>query len=395
MTGNDLLAIRKRLDAEEKKRLSPYACFSSDAIRRHEDANIDQGHRQNYALDADRVLHSLAYTRYIDKTQVFSLLEDDHITHRVLHVQLVSKIARSMGRLLGLNEDLIEAVAMGHDIGHPPFGHDGESYLSEKCLEHKLGPFLHNVQSVRFLERLENRGRGLNLSLQVLDGVLCHDGEVHTVRLQAKPDKNFESLEKEQAAKLADKNYNLVPMTLEGCVVRIADTVAYIGRDLEDAIRLGLVSREDVPREAARVLGSSNGTIVYRLVDDILRNSAGKPWVGFTPEIAEALRELKKFNYDNIYLNPKIKTQHHKIRRMVHDLFEHYLEELQTENRSSGIFREFVDLMEQDYLDSCSPPEMVRDYLAGMTDEHLLRSYGDLLWPERLSGDKLRGERRH
>ena len=391
MTENDLLAIRKKLDAEEKNRLSPHACLSISAVRREKEDIIEHGHRQNFALDADRVLHSLAYTRYIDKTQVFSLLDDDHITHRVLHVQLVSKIARSMGRLLGLNEDLIEAVAMAHDIGHPPFGHDGEGYLSEKCLEHGLGPFLHNVQSVRFLERLENRGRGLNLSLQVLDGVLCHDGEVHTVKLRAKAGKGFDDLEREQKAKLKDKKYDLVPMTLEGCVVRIADTVAYIGRDLEDAIRLGLVHRDDLPVGVTNVLGASNGTIVYRLVDDILRNSAGNPWVGFSPEIGEALRALKQFNYDRIYLNPKIKTQHHKIRRMVHHLFDYNLAELRKGNHKSAIYREFLDNMDPEYVESFSGPEMVRDYLAGMTDDHLLRSYGELLWPQRLSGDLLRG----
>lgn len=379
-----LLEARKRLDAEEETRLSPHACLSRRALRRQEDPGAELGHRQHFALDADRVLHSLAYTRYIDKTQVFSLLRDDRITHRVLHVQLVSKIGRTVGRHLGLNEDLIEAMSLAHDIGHPPFGHDGETFLSQKCLEHGIGPFLHNVQSVHFLERLEKGGRGLNLSLQVLDGVLCHDGEVHTPQLAPERERDFAGLDRLMAAKTADPGAPLIPMTLEGCVLRIVDTVAYVGRDLEDAIRLKIVRRQDLPREVSRVLGDTNGTIVYRLVEDLIVASRGRGRVGFSPEIGAALADLKRFNLERIYLNPVIKSQHPKIRAGFHRLFDQYLEDLARQRRDSRIFRDFLDQMAPDYLQARRPAEAVRDFIAGMTDDYFLRCYRELVWPSEL-----------
>ena len=151
--------IKNQLDEAEKDNLSRYACLSKNAVRRIEEENILKGHRQSFSLDTDRILHSMAYSRYIDKTQVFYLVKNDHITHRVLHVQLVSKISRTIGRLLRFNEDLIEAIALGHDIGHAPFGHDGERFISKLSKEHGIGNFLHNLQSVRFLEKIEKKGR--------------------------------------------------------------------------------------------------------------------------------------------------------------------------------------------------------------------------------------------
>ena len=165
-----LLDLKNRLDEREQKHLCSLATLSRDGIRRLPTALTE--HRQAFAIDADRILHSRAYTRYIDKTQVFYMVSNDHITHRVLHVQLVSKIARTIGRFLRLNEDLIEAIALGHDIGHPPFGHDGEKELSLLCTEHGLPPFQHNVQSIQFLENLERNGQGWHLTLQTLDGIL-------------------------------------------------------------------------------------------------------------------------------------------------------------------------------------------------------------------------------
>src|SRR5512139_1057689 len=175
-----LLGLKEELNRRESSILSPQATPSTAAIHRRPEERVERGHRLNFSLDADRILHSLAYTRYIDKTQVFYLIDNDHITHRVLHVQLVSKVSRTIGRLLGLNEDLIEAVALGHDIGHPPFGHDGERFLSELCQGAGLGHFSHNVQGVRFLEHIERKGRGWNLTLQVLFCNVCDNTEIHT-----------------------------------------------------------------------------------------------------------------------------------------------------------------------------------------------------------------------
>jgi dGTPase len=379
-----LLKIRRRLEAEEEARLSPYACPSARAIRRRPDSAAESGHRLAFALDADRVLHSLAYTRYIDKTQVFSLMDNDHITHRVLHVQLVSKIGRTVGRLLGLNEDLIEAMALAHDIGHPPFGHDGEAFLSRKCEEHGLGPYLHNLQSVHFLEKVEKGGQGLNLSLQVLDGVMCHDGEVHTAGLRPQPGKTFAQLDQELSDKQSDPKLALTPMTLEGCVVRICDTVAYIGRDLEDAISVGLIRRQGIPAQVREVLGDTNGTIVYRLVEDLVRQSAGKPYVGFSAGVGEALDRLKRYNLENIYLDPRIKSQHPKIERAFDLLFERYLEDYEKGCQESPLLRDFLGSLSPEYQKTYPPASLVRDFLAGMTDEYFLRRYQDLTWPYRL-----------
>jgi dGTPase len=379
-----LSEIRAALDQEEEVRLSPWACRSRDAIRQREEGEVNRGHRQNFSVDTDRILHSLAYSRYIDKTQVFYLIRNDHITHRVLHVQLVSKIARTIGRLLRLNEDLIEAIALGHDIGHTPFGHDGERFLSELCKLHNIGRFLHNIQGVRFLQEIERKGRGWNLTLQVLDGILCHNGELHSQALEPQKGKDFEALGREVRQRMEDDSLDVWPMTLEGCVVRMADTISYIGRDIEDAIRLDLIRREDPPQRCRMVLGDTNGTIVYTLVEDLVSNSLDRPSVSFSIKVGTALRELKEFNEESIY--QKVKEQTPKIRLMFELLFEKYLRDLETGNEDSDIFRGYLDGMSQEYRGKTSTPEMVRDFIAGMTDEYFLNQCNKNLVPQRKTG---------
>lgn len=378
--------ICSRLNENEIKRLSPLATPSNQAIREHEDKQAETDHRQAFALDADRILHSLAYTRYIDKTQVFSLIPNDHITHRVLHVQLVSKIARTIGRVLALNEDLIEAIALGHDLGHPPFGHDGERYLSKLCERHDIGLFSHTWQAVHALRFLEKKGKGCNLTLQTLDGILCHDGELHLEAISPQRNKNFNTLEHEIQQKREKKGVRLNPMTLEGCVVRMADVISYIGRDVEDAIRLGLIQREDLPPEVVTVLCNTNGKIVYRLVEDLITQSQGKDEIRFSPRTSQALLVLKQFNYKHIYKNKKIKTQAHKIERLYEILFETFLQDLQTDRKSSVVFTEFLNGMQEDYIQRSKPAEIVRDFLAGMTDDYFLRTGRELLIPSELPG---------
>ena len=374
--------IKKKLDKAEEKRLSSFACLSSSAIRRIEEEKINKGHRQNFSLDTDRIMHSRAYSRYIDKTQVFYLIKNDHITHRVLHVQLVSKISRTIGRFLRLNEDLIEAIALGHDIGHAPFGHDGETFLSNISLKYNLGYFLHNLQSVRFLEKIERKGKGWNLSLQVLDGILCHDGELHSQALYPATGKNFLTLKEEIEVKKSDPSNDIFPMTLEGCVVRMADTISYIGRDIEDAIRLGFISREDLPRDCTDILGSTNGTIVYNLVEDLIANSLNKPYVSFSREVGGALKRLKDFNYMNIYKNELIWKQTPKIELMLSLLFDKYLQDIEKGDENSVIFSEFLEGMSTTYKDQTLPAEMVRDFIAGMTDDYFLRQCEKNLIPQ-------------
>jgi len=384
--SNELLAgIRADLDEREGARFSPWACLSRDAIRLREEDEVNQGHRQNFSIDTDRILHSLAYSRYIDKTQVFYLIKNDHITHRVLHVQLVSKIARTIGRLLRLNEDLIEGVALGHDIGHTPFGHDGERFLSDLCESHNIGRFLHNIQGVRFLQEIERKGKGWNLTLQVLDGILCHNGELHSQALEPQKGKKFETLDREVRQKKEDASLDIWPMTLEGCVVRMADTISYIGRDIEDAIRLGLIRRRDIPEKCRRILGDTNGTIVYTLVEDLVANSLARPSVNFSIKVGTALKQLKAFNEESIYRNQKVKAQTPKIKLMFELLFEKYLRDLETGNEDSDIFRGFLDGMSPEYMAEASTAEIVRDFIAGMTDEYFLNQCHKNLVPQRMT----------
>ncbi len=377
-----LLDVRKDLDEAEGERFSPWACLSRDAVRKRNDPDIDQGHRQSFSVDSDRILHSLAYSRYIDKTQVFYLIKNDHITHRVLHVQLVSKIARTAGRLLRLNEDLIEAMALGHDIGHTPFGHDGEKFLSRLCQSHHIGRFLHNIQGVRFLQKIERKGKGWNLTLQVLDGILCHDGEIHSQLLEPKREKSFDTLTEEMRQKAQDPSIDLRPMTLEGCVVRMADTISYIGRDIEDAIRLGLIKRRDIPDDCRQVMGDTNGTIVYTLVEDLIANSLDKPYLSFSGDVGSALKKLKRFNEEFIYKDPRVKAQTDKIYLMFELLFQKYLEDLEMSNFNSDIFKGFLSGMSQQYIEQTASAAIVRDFIAGMTDEYFLGQCRKKLIPE-------------
>ncbi len=378
----NLNIISMALKDRETKILSPVATVSDTGVRRLHDPRLEEGYRQTFSVDVDRILHSRAYTRYIDKTQVFYLIHHDHITHRVLHVQLVSKIARTIGRYLGLNEDLIEAIALGHDIGHTPFGHDGERFLSELCRASGIGDFHHNVQSVQFLDRVERKGKGWNLCLQTLDGILCHDGEVHNQVLKPERSKTFEMLEKEMAMKKENSLYPLMPMTLEGCVVRMADTVSYIGRDIEDAIRLDMIKRSDLPKESVAILGDTNGTIVYHLVTDIINTSFQNTYVAFSQKISEALKRLKDFNLERIYMNPKIKKDTDTIKKLFGILFEKYLDDIENENRASVIFKGFLEDMSEDYIQNHCKEEIVRDFIAGMTDQYFLRQCPEDMRPE-------------
>jgi dGTPase len=374
-----LLDLKDRLDEREEKHLCSLATLSRNGLRRRQ--NDQTGHRQAFALDADRILHSRSYTRYIDKTQVFYMVSNDHITHRVLHVQLVSKIARTIGRFLRLNEDLIEAIALGHDIGHPPFGHDGEKELAGLCSQHGLPPFHHNVQSIQFLERLERNGRGWDLTLQTLDGILCHDGEIHSPFLTPARGKDFAVFDRELQAKSKDPHTGLSPMTLEGCVVRLCDTIAYIGRDIEDAIELKLITRSDIPDGCRNILGDTNGTIVYHLVEDLITNSLAtgqggdltRDSLGFSPEVGASLKELKAFNYKYIYMNPAIKKDFPKIRNCYRVLFETYLDQVVKMETATEIYTEMLDSMEPDYVEKHAPAEIVRDFIAGMTDDYFLK----------------------
>ena len=363
--------IRNRLERVEET-LSPFAARSSNALRRRKDPAETLGYRPPYALDVDRIINSQAYTRYIDKTQVFSLIQNDHLTHRVLHVQLVSRIARTVGRALGLNEDLIEAIALGHDIGHTPFGHEGERILSKISRDAGLGPFHHNLQSVRALDTLEKEGKGWNLTLQTLDGIFCHNGESHDRPLAPDTSKNFIIFDAECRRRGAGENFTPIPMTLEGCVVKFADTISYIGRDIEDAIRLGIIKRDALPPACTRLMGETNGTIVYALVTDVITHSTGEE-IRYSEEMASAQVALKSFNLKHIYMSPKVRAHLGNLVELFEFVFDRCLKELHTAQKGSIIMKGFAEKMPPEYMETTPPEMVVRDFISGMTDSYFLR----------------------
>ena len=371
--------IESRLISKERS-LAPYACKSSEAIRFQEE---QMDIRPSFFHDSDRIIHSYCYSRYIDKTQVFYLVENDHITHRVLHVQLVSKIARTIGRFLNLNEDLIEAISLGHDVGHTPFGHDGERIISRFLQEQGEGVFEHNVQSFRLFHDLEAYGKGLNLTAQVLDGIICHNGEILQNSYGCDRNKTSERLlvEYHDSLKGIFKSKDMVPMTLEGCVMRISDVIAYIGRDIEDAIILKLVKREDIPHEITEVLGNRNAEIVNTLITDLVNNSIDKDSLAFSPDVFEALDQLKKWNYENIYHNPKKSSQDEKIKSMFQAVLEECLEEIDTNKKVTGI-NHWFNSMGTEYKETTSKPRIVADYVSGMTDDYLMNAYKEIVIPK-------------
>lgn len=371
--------IESRLISKESS-LAPYACKSSEAIRFQEE---QMDIRPSFFHDSDRIIHSYCYSRYIDKTQVFYLVENDHITHRVLHVQLVSKIARTIGRFLNLNEDLIEAISLGHDVGHTPFGHDGERIISRFLQEQGEGVFEHNVQSFRLFHDLEAYGKGLNLTAQVLDGIICHNGEILQNSYGCDRNKTSEKLlaEYHDSLKGIFKSKDMVPMTLEGCVMRISDVIAYIGRDIEDAIILKLVKREDIPHEITEVLGNRNAEIVNTLITDLVNNSIDKDSLAFSPDVFEALDQLKRWNYENIYHNPKKSSQDEKIKSMFQAVLEECLEELDTNKKVTGI-NHWFNSMGTEYKETTSKPRIVADYVSGMTDDYLMNAYKEIVIPK-------------
>ena len=353
--------------------LSEFATKDEDAIR------LQPGKeeiRPPFFRDADKILYSLSYFRYIDKTQVFSLEDNDMISKRMTHVQLVSKIARTIGRGLNLNEDLIEAASLGHDLGHVPFGHVGEKILNKISLDNNEGYFYHNVQSVRTLMNIENYGNGSNVTIQTLDAILCHNGEKlepkYVPKKKAKEDvlKEYEACYNDKA--VAD---NLRSMTLEGCVVRVSDVIAYIGRDIEDAIRLKKINADDIPKSITSVIGSNNSEMINAIVLDIIENSFGKNYITMSKRIYNTLQALIDFNYKNVYLKANTKSRIGKIEKMFNDLFDLYYSQIKEEKVDSDIFVLFLNSMSEKYKIETSPVRKVLDYISGMTDSFFINQY--------------------
>jgi len=365
-----------------------HGILDSEAIRFYEEESEDI--RPPFFRDVDRIVHSRAYARYIDKSQVFFEINNANITHRSLHVTIVSRIARQIGRVLRLNTDLIEAIALGHDIGHAPYGHLGEEILNEISKDYDMGTFFHNAQGVRWLSYLEKRfpekpAQGLNLSLQVLDGILCHDGEVNEQKLKPikRNGKTLDEHVKEYDDCFKENKIKRIPMTYEGIVARFADTISYIGRDIEDAILLKLIDRKQIPKSCVYVLGNTNARIINTLITDLLNYSLDNDVIGYSDVTFQALKELKTFNYENIYTRRDTKVVSYEVfvKRLKSNfelIFTSCLNDLEGDNYEAPIFRDHIEYIDdKNYSTYFKPLKeskrltlIVRDYIAGMSDKY-------------------------
>jgi len=375
MKTEEVLAYyRHEAEKREVAQLFHRASFSKDHSRLE---GSEDDHRLPYKRDVDRILHSKAYARYVDKTQVVYLVENDHITHRSLHVQLVSSFARGIAEILLLNGDLVEAIALGHDVGHAPFGHEGEGYLSALSIVHDNGPFSHPLQSCRLFSEIEL----LNLGLAVYDGFLCHDGGMNGNILAPQFNKTWEDHFKERKQKKNHPDGNMIPATLEGCLVKLCDTMSYIGRDIEDAINLGILKRNEIPQT---ILGTTNREILGNLAADIIRHSYGNEYIALSEEAYDALRTLRHFNFQHIYTHPKLKVESAKIKHSYRVLFEWLLNDLQDLKEESYLWKHYLRKRNEKYLAQTSAVQMVIDYISGMTDNFFIRTLEKILVPAKI-----------
>ena len=343
--------------------------------------------RDEYFRDQTKIIHSLPFRRLKHKTQVFFAPDNDHICTRIEHVLHVATIAASICRGLNksgnwdLNQDLAYAIGLGHDIGHAPFGHEGERAIAA-CIAPKT--FLHEINSYRVVEHLANCGEGLNLTFAVKDGIICHCGEdFATTRLR--PAKKPNDLEKITGR-------NQMPSTYEGCIVRLADKIAYLGRDIEDAVKAKLITKADIPQAVQRELGTNNGEIISTLSLDLIHHSADKDYIGFSPEKFELISCLRHFNYDYIYHNAQMRQRKETIDRRIADLFG-YFRTLFTRygfdfaaydkegKQTARAFANYIRSMQRVYTQTSQQDEIIVDYIAGMTDSYALSVMEDVILP--------------
>lgn len=331
------MTIREQLERRETEYLSRYAALSRNSKgRKRKEPQCDI--RPVFQRDRDRILHCKAFRRLKQKTQVFLLPNGDHYRTRLTHTLEVSQNARTIAKALGLNEDLTEAIALGHDLGHTPFGHAGERALNE------VNPFgfCHNVQSVRIVERLEKEGRGLNLTWEVVDGILNHKSSGN-------------------------------PRTLEGQIVRLSDKIAYLNHDIDDAIRGGILTEREIPEEFHKILGDTTRKRLNTLIHDVVTNSMDQPKISMSEEVEEAMKELRAFMFERVYLNPVAKREEKKAVRMIRDLYRFYMENL------DEIPKEYQSMQGESGVNS---EQMVCDYIAGMTDTYAVKKFEDYFVPK-------------
>lgn len=371
--------VQQRIISDRENNSQPgYGARDEDVIRRNMERDRQNLWRPSYIRDIEKIMHCPFYNRYADKTQVFSFYRNDDITRRALHVQLVSRIARNIGRLLNLNLDLIEAIALGHDIGHTPFGHAGERFLSDLLQTETGRYFNHNVHSVRVLDRLFSR----NISLQTLDGILCHNGEFEQKEYHPLPLVDFNDFDRRVEKCYTDKDAGgrLIPATLEGCVVRVCDMIAYLGKDRQDARKAKIIpDRPGVFSESE--IGVENATIINNMIVNIIENSYGKDYILLGDAYYEALRNAKLENSERIYKNEKIfRDYEDNIRPMFHEVYYHLLFDLKAHDEHSVIYRHHIAYLDEarkhyaggaDYRQE-EPNQIVVDYIASMTDDYFI-----------------------
>lgn len=355
----------------------------TNTIRRNNQRDKANVIRTAFVRDIDKIMHCPYYNRYADKTQVFSFYKNDDITRRGLHVQLVSRIARTIGKALNLNLDLIEAIALGHDIGHTPFGHAGERFLDELLFEHTGRHFSHNIHSVRVLDSIYP----YNISLQTLNGIAAHDGEMELSEYYPKALDDFETFDAQIEACYIDK-YNvkkLVPATLEGCVMRISDIIAYLGKDRQDAEKAQLLKNKDFEPGA---IGTYNAEIINNLIVNIIENSYGKPYIRMDEAHFEALKKAKSDNYMLIYKNDSVNdVLQNTVKPMMSDVYAKLLDDLIKGNLASPIFSHHIDYVNSAHYarsipyESTEPNQIVTDYIASMTDDYFIDLY-EYLFPD-------------
>ena len=330
------MSVREELERQEHRKLNPLAAFSDQSKGRPlGDKYREEDVRTCYQRDIDRIVHSKAFRRLMHKTQVFLRPEGDHYRTRMTHTLEVARIASTITRALGLNEDLAEAIAMGHDLGHTPFGHAGEVALT-KCLGK---PFRHNEQSLRVVDVLENDGMGLNLTYEVRNGILCHTGDAW-------------------------------PETLEGMVVRRSDQIAYVNHDIDDAIRAGILTNEDLPDSVSDILGHNHSQRINSLVTDAIFTSREAGTVMLSPAVDNALKELRSFMFERVYRNPVAKGEEARAKDMLQRMFEYYI------NNPEALPEDFQPQMSFEGLE-----RTVCDYIAGMTDNYAVDKFTEIFIP--------------
>lgn len=331
------MTVREEIEYQEHKRLNPLAAFSDRSKGRLiPDEPLKTDVRTCYQRDCDRIVHSKSFRRLMHKTQVFLNPEGDHYRTRMTHTIEVARIGRTITRALGLNEDLAEAVALGHDLGHTPFGHAGESALTD-CLG---VPFCHNEQSLRVVDILEKDGKGLNLTYEVRMGILGHTGD-------------------------------RIPETLEGQIIRRADQIAYVNHDIDDAIRAGVLSNEDIPDSVSDVLGHVHRDRINALVCDCILNSREAGAIVLSPKVDQALKDLRSFMFERVYRNPVAKSQETKAKDMLKRMYEYYCK------NPNKLPEDFQPQMSFDGLE-----RTVCDYIAGMTDNYAVDKFNEIFVPE-------------